>query len=138
MARRFGSNGGIGAWEVMRLVQGAFLLVVEFGLEFVASDDKAMHRLSVHVQDCLRSLFRMPFKLANNILLCETGIPPTFIRAGYIKARCAQWFLNHSYCSSFPWHGSISFKWVIPRMKAVRMASDETLTHVLSFHIAPN
>jgi len=49
ISRRFGGAGGLGAWEVMRLVQVAFLLFVEYGLEFVAEDTGAMHRLDVQI-----------------------------------------------------------------------------------------
>jgi len=138
IARRFGGVGGIGAWEMMRLVQGAYLPVVEYGLEFVAASSSAVHRIEVHVRDCLRSLFRMPLKLANNILHSECGIPPTGIRAAYYQGRCAQRFLNHGYCANFPWTGSIRNSWCLPGMTAVRMESTEVLATVPRFHIAPD
>jgi len=124
ISRRFGGSGGIGAWEVMRLVQGAFLPVVEYGLEFVAEDPAMVKRIEVHVRDCLRSLFRMPQRLANNILHSECGIPPTSIRADYLRARLAQRFLDYGYCKEFPWTGSVRNAWLLDGMVATRMSSD--------------
>ena len=138
LARRFGGAGGIGAWEVMRLIQGAYMPVVEYGLEFVADDLVVIRRIEVHLRDCIRSLFRMPQLLANNILHSQCGIPPTGIRASYIRARCAQRFLNYQYCANFPWHGSIRNEWCLPDMNAVRMSSIEWLDTVPTFHIAPD
>jgi len=138
LARRFGGFGGLGSWEVMRLVQGAYLPVVEYGLEFVASDKDALHRIEVHVRDCLKSLFRLPLRLANNILHSECGIPPSRIRANYIWHRFAQRFLNYGYCALFPWHGSIRNNWLIPGMSAVRIDSDAVLTTTPQFHCAPD
>ena len=68
LAQRFGSEGGIRAWEIMRLMQGAYLPVVEYGFEFVACDHTAIKRIDVHIRDCLHSLFRMEVCLANNML----------------------------------------------------------------------
>jgi len=138
ISRRFGGAGGIGAWEVMRLVQGAFLPVVEYGLEFVADDKAALHRIEVVVRDCLRSLFRMPPRLANNILHSECGIPPSSIRADYYRGRFAQRFLDYGYCSNFPWHGAIRSDWVMPGMVESRMDSDETLDLLPRCHIPPD
>ena len=98
LARRFGGEGGIGVWEVMRLVHGAYLPVVKYGLEFVAMNDKAVRRIEKHVRDCLRYLFRMPMRLANNILHAECGIPTVGIRAHYYRSRLAQRFLDYDYC----------------------------------------
>jgi len=75
LARRFGGFGSLGAWEVMRLVQGAYLPTVKYGLEFIMDDHVAVKKINIHVLDCLRSLFRMPLRLANIILHSECGIP---------------------------------------------------------------
>jgi len=50
LARRFGSDSGIGGWEVMRLVQGSYLPVVDYGLELVASDAADVKRINIHIQ----------------------------------------------------------------------------------------
>jgi len=138
ITRRFGGAGGIGAWEVMRLVQGAYLPVVEYGLEFVMDDEAAVKRIEVQVRDCLRSLFRMPFKLANNILHSECGVPPTRVRANYYRGRFAQRFLDYGYCSYLPWHGEIRKSWLLPGMVATRMVSTEVLDVLPRCHIAPD
>jgi len=138
LGRRFGGFGGLGAWEIMRLVQGAYLPTVEYGLEFVMDDPVAVRKIDVHVRDCLRSLFRMPMRLANNILHSECGIPPTHIRGTYIRSRCAQRFLNYGYCSSFPWHGSVRNAWCLPGMAAVRMTSLEVMSGTQTYTIAPD
>ena len=138
IARRFGGQGGLGSWEVMRLVQGALLPVMEYGLEFVASDARAMHRIDVVVRDSLRSLFRMPLKLANNILYSELGIPPTHIRATYYRSRMAQRFLNYAYGECFPWYGSIRNGWCLDGMKAIQITSTERLTTDPRCFVAPD
>ena len=61
LARRFGGESGIGAWEVMRLVQGAYLPMVEYGLEFVADDLVAIKKIEVHVRDCLGHCLGCPY-----------------------------------------------------------------------------
>jgi len=135
LARRFRGQGGIGACEVMRLVQGAYLPMVEYGLEFVADDLVAIKKIEVPVWDCLRSLFRMPLRLANNILHSECGIPPTPIRAAYYRAQFTQRFLNYRYCDDLPWHASIRQYWCLPGMKAIRMESHEVLSGTPRFYI---
>ena len=138
LARRFGGFGGLGAWEVMRLLQGAYIPTVEYGLEFVLDDAEAVKRIDIHVRDCLPSLFRMPLRLANNILHSECGIPLTHIRGTYIRSRCAQRFLNYRYCDHFLWHGSVRDAWCLPGMEAVRMTSLEVLSGTQMYTIAPN
>jgi len=115
----FGSEGGINAWKVMRLVQGAYLPVVEFGLEWVMMSPTAMKKIQVHINDTIRSLCRMPFKLANNILLAETGIPPVHLRALYIRWRAAARALNHGYCNDHPWFMDVRRSWIPDGMVAI-------------------
>lgn len=138
IAQRFSVVGGIGAWEVMRLVQGAYLPLVEYCLEFVARFPCPVNRISIHVHDCLRSLFSLPFMLANNILHSECGILPKHIRAAYYKGRCAQRFLNYGYCSEFPWHGSLRNDWCSARMVPARMSSDQVLSTISTCFISPD
>ena len=83
--RRFGSDGGLDAWCTYRLFQAAYLPTVYLGLEFVADLSSYVKRIQVHVNDCLRSLFRYPLKLANNILLAEFGTPPIHIQGQYLQ-----------------------------------------------------
>jgi len=100
-------------------------------------DDKAVRRIEIHVRDCLRSLFRMPMRLADNILHAEYSIPTVSIRAHYYRSRLAQRFLDY-YCSHIPWHGSIRKGWCLRGMKAARLHSDERMSPTPKCHIAPD
>jgi len=80
LGRRFGSDGGLDALCTYRLFQAAYLPTVYFRLEFVTDFLLYVKRIQVHVNDCLRSLFRCPIKLANNIMLAEFGTPPVHIQ----------------------------------------------------------
>jgi len=71
LGRRFGSDGGLDMWCTYSLFQAAYLPTVYFGLEFVTDLSSYVKRIQVHVNDRLRSLFRCPDKLANNIILPE-------------------------------------------------------------------
>jgi len=80
LGRRFGSDGGLDAWCTGHLFQAAYLPTVYYGLEFVTDYMLYVNRIQVHVNDCLRSLFRCPIKLANNILLAEFGTLPVHLQ----------------------------------------------------------
>jgi len=75
LGRRFGRDGGLDAWCTYRLFQAAYLPTVYFGLEFVTDFSSYVKQIQVHVNDCLRSLFRCPIKLATNIMLAEFRTP---------------------------------------------------------------
>ena len=66
LGRRFG-EGALGAWGTYRLIQAAYLPIVYYGLEFLTDHRSYVKRILIHVNDTLRSLFRMPTHLANNI-----------------------------------------------------------------------
>jgi len=87
LGRRFASDGGLDAWCTYRLFQAAYLPTVYFGLEFVTDYTSYVKRIQVHVNDCLRYLFRCPMKLASNIMLAEFGTPPVHIQGRYLQRR---------------------------------------------------
>ena len=118
VARRFGDVGGAGAWETYRLFQGVYLPTVYIGLEFVGDFGYYIKRIQVHVNDTLRHLFRLPFGLANNILLAEFGTPPVHVQARYLQRRCYARMITHRFGGHFPWFGSIRDHWAAAAFEA--------------------
>jgi len=51
--RRFGSHGGIGALECMRLIQSVNLLTVCYRLEFVTRETKVLKALQIGINDAI-------------------------------------------------------------------------------------
>ena len=68
LGMKFGGDA-LDAWRTYRLIQAAYLPTVYYGLEFLADHQLYVRRIQVHVNDTLRSLFRMPIHLANNIFV---------------------------------------------------------------------
>jgi len=136
LGRRFGSDGGLDAWCTYRLFQAAYLPTVYFGLEFVTDLSSYVERIQVYVNDCLRSLFRCPIKLANNILLAEFRTPPVHIQGRYLQRRCYSRMINYRYCGDHPWFGSIRGDWEVEGMLAYPMLSDKIATTVPSFNVS--
>ena len=102
LERRFGSDGGLDAWCTYRLFRAAYLPTVSFGLEFVTDLSLYVKQIQLHVNDCLRSLFRCPIKLANNIMLAEFGTSPVDIQGRYLLRRCYSHIINYRYCDDHP------------------------------------
>lgn len=118
VGRRYGSKGGIGAWECFRLIQGAYIPTVTYGLEFVDNENgKEIHKLQVNVNDTIRSIFRTPIKLANNILLAETGIPPIEIQKRFMERNGYLRQLKYAYGKDLPWFGCIGKRWKCDQIK---------------------
>jgi len=97
IGRRYGSRGGIGAWEYNPLIKLVYLPTVWYGIEFLASDEMMLKKIQIHINDYIRSGLRTPIKTANNILLVEAGIVPTHIQARYIRRICRQQDVNNGY-----------------------------------------
>jgi len=53
IGRRYGSKGGIGAWEYNRLIKSVYLPTVWYGLEFVAGDEKMLKKIQIHINDTI-------------------------------------------------------------------------------------
>jgi len=136
LGRRFGSDGGLDAWCTYRLFQAAYLPTVYFGLEFVTDFSSYVKRIQVHVNDCLRSLFRCPIKLATNIMLAEFGTPPINIQGRYLQRRCYSRMINYRYCDDHPWFGAIRGDWEVEGIMAYPMLSDKVATTVPSFNVS--
>jgi len=136
LGRRFGSDGGLDAWCTYHLFQAAYLPTVYYGLEFVTDYMSYVKRIQIHVHDCLRSLFRCPFKLANNIMLAEFGTPPVHIQGRYLQRRCYSRMINYRYCDDQPWFSAIRGDWEVEDMLAYPMLSDKVATTVPSFNVS--
>ena len=124
VTRRFGDVGGAGAWEAFRLIQGAYLPTVYFGLEFVTDCSQYVGRIQVHVNDTLRHVFRLPFKLANNIILAEFGIPPVHVKGRYLQRRCYARMISYRFGAMFPWFGCICDSWAQAGIVAEPVSSE--------------
>jgi len=107
----------------------AYIPTVYYGLEFVTDFPSYVKQIQVHVNDCLRSVFRAPIKLANNILLAEYGVPPVATQGRYLQRRYYSRFINYRYCDEHPWFGNIRLDWKEEGMVAHRQTSDKELTH---------
>ena len=138
VGRRFGGTGGIGTWETFRLFQSAYLPVVYYGLEFLTGFSPCVKRIQVHVNDCLRSIFRTPARLANNILLAECGTPPTRIQGRYLQRRCFAKMINKQYCDDHPWFGCIRDGWGDPGTVAYPQFSAKELTRTPTVTVGPD
>jgi len=136
LGRRFGSDGGLDAWCTYRLFQAAYLPTVYFGLEFVTDFSSYVKRIQVHVNDCLRSLFTCPIKVANNILLAEFGTPPVHLQGRYLQRRFYSRMINYRYCDDHRWFGAIRGDWEVEGMLAYPMLSDKVATTIPSFNIS--
>jgi len=51
------SEGGLGAWEYIRLIQSVYFPTVYYGLEFVSRFSKLVQQVQIEVNDTLRSVF---------------------------------------------------------------------------------
>jgi len=63
VSSRFGDVSGAGVWETFGLFQGVYLPTVYIGLEFVGDFAPYVKRIKMHVNDTLRHLFHLPFRL---------------------------------------------------------------------------
>jgi len=108
LGRRFGSHGGQGARECLRLIQGTYMPTVYYALEFMAGEKKLMKEIQINVNDTLRSTFRSPLKYANKILMAETGTVPTHIEGRYRERKSYDRHLKYIYGGNLPWFRCIA------------------------------
>jgi len=111
VGRRFGSIGGIGAWELWRLIFAVFVPNIGYGVESIGDNKKAVDTLQVHTNDCIRTCFRTPPRTANNILLGETEIPPWHVRLRYFRRKCYLQMISYRYGGDLPWFGYVRQSW---------------------------
>ena len=104
VGRRFGSQGGVGVWEFMRLIQGVYLPTVLYGLEFITGETALIKRLQITINDTIRSILRTPQKFANKILYAETGIEPLEIRCRAEERKGYARHLKYEYGKEYPWY----------------------------------
>jgi len=128
LGRRFGSKGGIGAWETFRLIQAAYLLVVWYGPEFIADDKKLLDRIQIRVNDIIRSVYRTPIKVANSCLLAEASVPPVYIKGRYLQRRCWRRCVSMEHGIEYPWFNVIGSTWEEHRIVRSTMDSDKERT----------
>ena len=86
--------------------------------------------IQVHVNDTLQHLFRLPIKLANNILLAEFGTVPVHLQASYLQCRCYARMISYRFCDDYPWFGSIRNNWAVEGMEPDVVDSDMTVERV--------
>jgi len=127
MGRRFGDDAGMDAFGTWRLFQAVYLPTIHYGLEWVTDYKDMVSSIQIHSNDALRSLFRMPIRLANNILMSEFSTPPTHIQGRYLQQRCHARMINYRYASQHPWFGEIRSGWSDKSVVPYKMASDQIL-----------
>jgi len=138
LGRRFGSHwqGGLGARECLRLIQGAYMPTVYYGLEFISGEKKLMKEIQTNVNDTLRSTFRSPLKYANKILMAETGTVPTHIEGRYRERKSYGRHLKYKYGGNLPWFGCIAEKWKDDRIVEEMQWSNKELLRRPKIRIA--
>jgi len=109
--RRFGSRGGIGAYECWWLIQEGFLATVYYELKMLDGGDKALNCIQVGINDTIRSLFRMPLKTATKCILSEFGCVPVNIEHRYQKRVALRRALRYHYGEEYPWLNHHWEKW---------------------------
>jgi len=136
LGRRFGSHGGLGARECLRLIQGVYMPTVYYGLEFVSKDKKLIKEIQTNLNDTLRSTFRSPRKYANKILIAETGTVPTHIEGRYRERKGYGRHQKYKYGGNLPWFGCIAEKWKDDRLKEEMQWSNKNLLRRPNVRIA--
>jgi len=106
VSRGYGSEGGISPWECLRLLQAVYMPTVCYSLEFIARFPKVIQKIQGEVNDTLRARFQAPFKFANTILYCETGIAPINEEARLAKMKAYYTQVKWGYNKDLPWNGS--------------------------------
>ena len=135
VGRRFGSEGGIGAWECMRLVQSVYLPTVCNGLEFISDEPKLIKELQISINDTIRLILRTPMKYANKILYAETGIEPLAIKARAEQRKGYARHLKYEYGKEYPWYGCIAEKWKDDRIRKQKTESAKEQKTIPEFDI---
>ena len=111
VSRRFGSKGGIGAWECLRMIRGVYLPTVCYGLEFITAEKTLVNLLQITINDTLRSILRAPLNYANKILYAETGIEPIEMMCREAERRDYERHVKYEYGKDTPWYGIIATRW---------------------------
>jgi len=125
--RRYGGVGGIGAWEMIRLIRGVYLATVYYGLKFVMDCRPYIRQIQTHVNSTIQTLFRVPNRVATNILLAETGIPPVHVQGRYLQRRCYARAITYRYNADFPWFMDIQEAWADPDIQRVSIELERVL-----------
>ena len=125
VGRRYGSEGGIGAWECWRLIQSVYLPTVCYGLEFVTGETKLLKEVQITINDTIRSILRAPIQYANMILYAETGIEPLEIRVRAEERKGYARHLKYEYGKDYPWFGCIAEKWKDNRIRKQKTNSEK-------------
>jgi len=111
LSRRYGSDGGLGAWECMRLIQSVNFSTVYYGLEFVSRFPKLVKQIQVEVNDTLRSVFRAPRRYANKVLWAEMGSVSVEVEAKLVRRREYARHIKWKYGKDYPWYGKVAEEW---------------------------
>ena len=138
IGRRFGSEGGIGSWECIRLIKCVYMPTIYYGLEFINSP-ALIKRIQVQLNDTIRSTFRTPLRTANNILSAESGIPPTNIEKKRLNRKSYHRHISLEIGREMPWFGSLSEKvWNDGKVGRGMMSSDKSLETIPTVIIPKN
>ena len=127
ISRRYGSEGGLGAWECMRLIQSVYFPTVYYGLEFVSRFSKLVQQVQVEVNDTLRSVFRAPRRYANKILWAETGSVPVEVVARMAQRKGYARHIKWKYGKDYPWYGKVAEEWKDNRVVEQMLLSEKVI-----------
>lgn len=111
VGRRYGSNGGVGAWECIRMIQSIYLPTVYYGMEFITDETSLIKRLQISINDTMRSILRTPLQYANKILYAKIGIEPREVKCRAEERKGYARHLKYKYGKQHPWFGCIANKW---------------------------
>ena len=117
VSRRFGSKGGIGAWECLRMIKGAYLPVVPYGLEFITGQSSLLKKLQIAINDTIRSIVRTPPKIASEIIYAGRGIKSLEVKCRELERKGYARHLKYEYRKDTPWFGLIARKWKDQRIR---------------------
>jgi len=135
ISRRYGSDGGLNAWEYMRLIQAVYLPTIYYGLEFVAREPQLIKRMQIEMNDTLRSTFLAPLKYANKILRNETGTAPVEIEERFVQRKMYERQRKWRYEEKLLWFGCIVDEWKDDRLGEPIMELDKDKKNLLKVKI---
>jgi len=117
IGRRYGSEGGIGAWECMRLVNRVYMLTVCYGLEFITEETTLTDLLQIMINHTIRSTFPAPIKYANKILYAGTNILLMEVRLRELERKAYARHVEYQCGKNLPWYGCLANKWKDNRIR---------------------
>ena len=125
VGRRYGSEGGIGAWECLRLIKSTYMPTVYYGLEFMTKETSLVKRLQIMINDTIRLILGAPIQYANKILYAETGLKHIEIRCRAEERKGCARHRKYEYGKEYWWFGCIADKGKDDRIRKHKIESEK-------------